>query len=915
MHVLDRVLAGHGPWLERLTDDGTIPAMLASGDETQVRQALFLCERSAVAAPEWLERILSSHWNSGDPQWAERIGPVLAFEAEHDTSIVFQCRLARARAGADQPEIYNANKLAKKDQVRAIAYLAATAEGLITNVERSAAGDERRRVEVDSERFKSLLHACETNPRLAWDSLLPVHARAVAVEEAIREDNFSPAAYSAQDSARQIISLLQDFLTTSGAARLRNEGVSFFAELTLLSQWPAPAHARKLAMGVLATTPASLAESVVDCFLAMERPLDIDTSPESMTRTDVLSRQDPAISAIRTLGSAWSAAACQRIETEVLKFHADYERASVEWQLGLIRDSQWTGTHPNQYGLPQYALLLALPEDRLSDKGARSLRMWRGKFGALSQYRDTGPVEAFSVVSPIPFGKAMFVSDDVWAQIVNGQWTGRQSEFRAAKDGNRIDLSPSSFAYSLEEASKLNPLRYVRLGLRFPTGAKECYYSALLRAASVSAPPREASGSWTAAPVEVVEALFEHIGNKENPEIAKGISRVVGERSGEPWSETTLELLRGYALRHPNPDRNSWPDPSENQGHIASLEMIVLNSVRCSAIHTASQLLWAHPDLLDWGKELAEEVIKDAHPAVRAASFDIAYAIGKHDLDFALSLMVHAYEGTDEAILSVQHGPHLLRYLWRREAALVPVFKRALASSAESTVELAAYWTAVGNTLEGLYRGLSRALDILPQSKGVIGYLLTLLDLLLRKLQWRRAHASPSHRIGVVRALVDIAHHDDEHRAECLDRLAGFLEDEEEKVLDAADDIFRRDGFLDTDEAPGFAERFARSGAFRRDPNSLLHKLSEFEGSLLPYADAIEASVGQLSGPLADATNSLTHRLGMAGRDTATILLRLYQQSEGAADAALKSRCLDQWDALLRARVGIGQDVLRKIDS
>jgi hypothetical protein len=145
--------------------------------------------------------------------------------------------------------------------------------------------------------------------------------------------------------------------------------------------------------------------------------------------------------------------------------------------------------------------------------------------------------------------------------------------------------------------------------------------------------------------------------------------------------------------------------------------------------------------------------------------------------------------------------------------------------------------------------------------------------------------------------------------------LAEFLADEEDKVLDAADRIFLHDGFLDTEDAPAFAERFAHSAAFTRDPTSLLHQLSDYEGSLLPYTKSIEASVLQLSGPLANSTRTMAHRTSMAGRDIATILLRLYQQSEASGDRELRSRCLDQWDALLKARVGMGQDVLAKMDS
>ena len=489
LHVLERVLAGHRPWLERFTDEGIIPAMLTAEDEPPRHEALFLCRRSAAVAPEWFERVLAPHWDSGDPQWAERIGSVLAHDVEHDTPTVFGWRLARARAGADQPEIYNADRLSKKDQTRALVYLAAIVEGLVTNVERAAGGDERRRVEVDSERFKNLLDACEAYPRLTWDALLSVHARAVAVEEAIHGDGFSAAGYLVQDSARQIISLLHDFLTTSGAKLLESDGVSFLAELTTLGQAPSTPHARRLAVDVLATTPDELANDAVACFFSVESPLDIVASPESMHRTDNLSPQDPAIRAIRALGGSCAPDAVYRIERAVLAFHADYERRSIEWQLEQIRDHRWIGEYPNHYGLSQYALLLAMPKERLSDEGARARRMWRGKFGDLIKYRDTGPMEMHSVASPIPPDNTKFVSDDVWVGIVTGERAGNPTTPRELKDGRYVDRSPSSYACSLEEAGKLNPGRYVRLGLRFPADAEESYYSALLRVAAVTAPP------------------------------------------------------------------------------------------------------------------------------------------------------------------------------------------------------------------------------------------------------------------------------------------------------------------------------------------------------------------------------------------------------------------------------------------
>jgi hypothetical protein len=61
-HVLDQVLMTHRPWLDRLTDDGTLPALLASQDASERDQAIRLCRGSATAAAEWFEQMLAPYW-------------------------------------------------------------------------------------------------------------------------------------------------------------------------------------------------------------------------------------------------------------------------------------------------------------------------------------------------------------------------------------------------------------------------------------------------------------------------------------------------------------------------------------------------------------------------------------------------------------------------------------------------------------------------------------------------------------------------------------------------------------------------------------------------------------------------------------------------------------------------------------
>jgi hypothetical protein len=289
--------------------------------------------------------------------------------------------------------------------------------------------------------------------------------------------------------------------------------------------------------------------------------------------------------------------------------------------------------------------------------------------------------------------------------------------------------------------------------------------------------------------------------------------------------------------------------------------------------------------LLNWAITLAEEVIKDPHPAVRAASFELAYAIAHHDIETSCSLMRRAYKDSNICILGVYYSQHLLQYLWRREEDLTPIFRQAMDSSDDKSIQSACFWATIGNIMGNLYSELASL----------------------------AASGSTAARIGVVSALVHLAQHQDALREECLEKLVVFLNDGDEKVLNAANRIVFQDSILGTAEFHHFAIHLVHSAAFQRDPSAFLGQLREYEGSLLPFADAIEAAISKLSEPtLRNATQSLANRQGMAGRDISTLLLRLYQHSERDNNTNLRSRCLDQWDALLRAGVGADQDVLER---
>jgi len=242
----------------------------------------------------------------------------------------------------------------------------------------------------------------------------------------------------------------------------------------------------------------------------------------------------------------------------MLRFHASYEKRDVKTQLEAILYGLWRGDTPNHYGLPQYALLLALPAQRLSDRGATALRTWRCKFGDLQGYRNSRSYGVRTIVSPIPPNRARGISNANWIKLVRNLMADQEKRCNFYSEA-----SPERLSDSLREAALFMPERYLQLGLRFPANSPSCFFAALLHAATATEPPENASEDWMPASVLAIETLLEHIHDKMDREIALYFTRVIHSRPDEAWSDTTLYQLRIYASQHPDPISNpnscSWP--------------------------------------------------------------------------------------------------------------------------------------------------------------------------------------------------------------------------------------------------------------------------------------------------------------------------------------------------------------------
>jgi hypothetical protein len=150
-------------------------------------------------------------------------------------------------------------------------------------------------------------------------------------------------------------------------------------------------------------------------------------------------------------------------------------------------------------------------------------------------------------------------------------------------------------------------------------------------------------------------------------------------------------------------------------------------------------------------------------------------------------------------------------------------------------------------------------------------------------------------------------------------KAAGLLvllfDDDQPEVRGRAARVFRSDAVFQLRFTPKLAAAFAHSQAFQDNPDDLFFPLTEFEGDLRQYAQAIIRASEVLAGPLAAASRDIRHRIGLCADNLAVLLMRLYECACGSSDRTLENACLDRWDLLLANRVGLTEAHLRVLDN
>ena len=93
--------------------------------------------------------------------------------------------------------------------------------------------------------------------------------------------------------------------------------------------------------------------------------------------------------------------------------------------------------------------------------------------------------------------------------------------------------------------------------------------------------------------------------------------------------------------------------------------------------------------------------------------------------------------------------------------------------------------------------------------------------------------------------------------------------------------------------------------AFADDSAAILRAIDDQAVSLIPFAGTVLEAASRFADEFSEESRDISH---VGGRDATLLgrlLLRLYEEANSNSGGEIAQACLDTWDSLLEARVGI----------
>jgi len=882
-HIEELVWFRHSAWINALADSGWIGAMLASANMDERGRALWLLRAVVDEAPATIAKELRKYINAPE-DWPKYVAGVVQFARDPAPIELSGILFYLVKKGALLMHTHSFAALAETHPHRYLKLFAAN----ILNWAREQEGNGPHRrpreecpSEFSAEVVEDMHRIAGVSPARVWDTVMPVLIRAAQIR------NPDPTGFLTTTEDRVLVNqeVPRSNNPRTGLADLLWICVEKLSESNPREFWRRWDEAiaskdpsiRRFLVASLEFVHSSQAFAAIDRLLSDPSCFDAGLLTQEHPWT-------PAKNVIRKWAQSLDAGSYEKLDTCLTQMKPSdgdifsAKRRAKEY-LAEKENVAKTGLYPNSIGYSQLALLDALPMERRSN-GARAV------YGVLLRKFGYVPTDRYERSSTrpepptVPNELIASASDERWIAWIRAEYDLDGGTNKRVRSYWTPRFSVSS---QLSAQTRLHPDRFAGVAGKLPMPGAKASFSTILRALSDANPPQGAPPTWKPVSPQAIDDLVRNVGSFTDADDAKTICWMIEKRPRETWGPLTVSELCRLAVEHEDPNANE--DKSSEKPADRELAFETINRTRAVAIRAIGDLLFHREELLSSVKPAYLSAAADPAPSVRAAVIHAALPLLNFERDFAVDLVTSACTNTDDSVLGSEDLNLFLAYALHTHAAkLRPLLERMLASAHAPAAESAAGRITGIWLQKGLLADLASACQngSIPERQGAAEVFST----------W----------------IVD-----SKFTAECSRLLPAYFSDNNVAVRRAAAAVFRDRATLTLAEMPAIANTFVESPAFLDEPGRLLFDLDQYPGSLIPYVDVADRACQAFATSLADASRDIRTSIAGDADHLAKVLLKLYDQAEGRDD--VRARCLNMWDRLLEARVGMAHEMSVALDT
>lgn len=572
------------------------------------------------------------------------------------------------------------------------------------------------------------------------------------------------------------------------------------------------------------------------------------------------------------------------------KHMSESELRAIENLVLRFRDP-WELKDRAHYGFSQYRLLTAFPESRLSPDGWHRLDELQRKFGPIKPSVPWSPKVSF-VPSPISLERALKMRNRHWLSAMRKYSEDRNPRPRP---GGRLIGGSIELGRILEKVAQANKPRFARFLLALPDDVNPTYFEHLLSGLCCTESENDEErkklppSAFASLITNLLVSCFERVDRLQGKPSGKQICWSVKTIAARRLPDSLLAIVAHYAENDPDPEVEVWQQSGDGKTPMygGDPHFHGMNSTRGAAAEAITQLLFERPDRLARFDSTIVTLANDRSLAVRSSSIGCLTFLLREHQDIAVQRFLQAIEDADQ-LLTTHYVERFIHYAqFTHYPALRPLLLRMLGLPDENTRAIAARQV----TLAGFKQATAHT---------------DMLEHVMKGDEICRAAAAEI----FANMLAEL-----EWAPKCREFLKILFYDSAEKVIEQADDCWRR---IDAEQLAGerdLLESFIESPALSKGVDGLLDKL---EKCPLRLPDIILRIPERLIEERKHLDEPARGRLDMSFHNAAKMVMTAYQQSRGhdrgPTAAAYQTRCLDIIDNMILIDRGSMDTELRKLD-